>query len=83
VRSAQLEQRYAEGVTSRGRTPLREVHPRPPDGEKDHRVADETFERVGFTDCVTQPARGLRDGDDEDEIEEELEGCGRAVGLVR
>ena len=61
----------------------REVHPRPPDREEHHQVADEALERVRLADRVVQPARRLGDGDDEDEIEEELERCGRAVGLVR
>ena len=44
-----------------------------PDGEEDHQVADEPLHRVGLTDRVVQAAGGLRDGDHEDEIEEELE----------
>jgi hypothetical protein len=38
---------------------------------------------VGFGDGMMQTARCLGDGDDEDQIEEELERCGRAVRLVR
>ena len=39
--------------------------------------------RVRFSDRVMQPARGLRDRDDEDEVEEELERRGGPVVLVR
>ena len=61
----------------------REVHPRPPDREEDHQESEEALERVSFADRMVQPARRLGDRDDEDEIEEELERCRRAVGLVR
>lgn len=43
----------------------------------------ETFRGVGFADGVMEAAGSLGNGDDEDEIEEELERCRRAVGLVR
>ena len=66
-----------------GRSEPCEVHPRPPDGEEDHQEADEALKRVGVADRVMEPARGLGDGDDEDEIEEQLERRGRAVMLVR
>ncbi len=38
---------------------------------------------MGFSDRVMQPARRLRDRDDEDEVEEELERRGGPVMLVR
>ena len=73
--------RHVVAVVRRGEPG--EVHPRPPDGEEDHQVADEAFERVGLGDGVMQPARRLRDGDDEDEVEEQLERRRGAVWLVR
>ena len=49
-----------------GRREPREVHPRPPDGEEHHQVADEPVERVRLGDRVVQAARRLGDRDDED-----------------
>ena len=56
----------------RGRKPC-EVHPRPPDGKEHHRIAGQAGSGVRFGDRVVQSARDLRDGDNEDQIEEELE----------
>ena len=66
-----------------GRGEPGEVHPRPPDGEEDHQVAEEALECVRLRDGVVQPARRLGDGDNEDEVEEELERRRGAVWLVR
>ena len=60
-----------------------EVHPRPPDGEEHHQVADEARERVRVGDGMVQSGGRLRDRDDEDEIEQQLQGRGGAVRLVR
>ena len=51
-----------------------EVHPGPPDGKEDHQVSDEPVEGVGLGDGVVQATGRLGDGDDEDQVEEELEG---------
>ncbi len=66
-----------------GRRKPCEVHPRPPDGKEHHRVAGQPGGGVRFGDRVVQAARDLRDGDDEDQIEEQLERRRRAVRLVR
>ena len=67
-------------VVVRRREP-RVVHPRPPDREPGHRVADDRrVVRVG--EPVVQLGRVARDGDDEDEVEEQLERGGGTVRLV-
>ena len=55
-----------------------------------HQMAKKTIRKptspcsaCACSDRVMQPARRLGDGDDEDEIEEQLERRGRAVMLVR
>ena len=60
-----------------------EIHPRPPDREEHHQVADEAFERVGRRDRVMQAARRLGDCDDEHQVEQQLQGRGRTMTLVR
>jgi hypothetical protein len=67
-------------VVERGREPG-EVHPGPPDGEEDQREADQGVLEVPLHQAVVETVGGLGDGDDEGEIEEELERRRGAVGL--
>ena len=59
-----------------------EAHPRPPDREERHRVREDRLGDVVVRDPVVEGRRGSRDGDDDDEVEEELERGRRPVGLV-
>ena len=51
----------------------REVHPRPPDREEDEWIREQHVRRVSVHQTVVQTRRGLRDGDDERQIGEQLE----------
>ena len=66
-----------------GRSEPGEVHPGPPDGEEDHQVSEQGFDGVGVGNRVVQTAGRLSDRDDEDEVEEQLEGRRGAVRFVR
>lgn len=59
-----------------------EVHPRPPDGEEDHRVVEDALARVSRRHGVHQLAARLGDGHDEAQVEEELQRRRDAVRLV-
>ena len=72
----------ADVVVVVGRREPRVVHPRPPDGEPGERVPEQR-PVVGRGEPVVQLRGVARDGHDEDEVEEELEGGGRAAVLVR
>ena len=59
----------------------RDVHPRPPDGEEHHEVARQARGQVRLALRVVQLVGRRGDGDDEAEVEEQLERGGGAVRL--
>jgi hypothetical protein len=60
-----------------------EVHPRPPDGEEHHREAGQGGPEMTLDQGVVEAGAGLGHGHDERQVEEQLERCGRPVGLGR
>ena len=56
-----------------GRREPGEVHPGPPDREEHHEVPDQRRGRVALLDAVAECGRGLRDGDHEGQVEQQLE----------
>ncbi len=59
-----------------------EVHPGPPHAEEDEEVADHPGAGMALRERVHQPGAGLGDGDDEAEVEEQLQRGGGTVELV-
>jgi hypothetical protein len=55
-----------------GRCEPREVHPRPPDGEEDERVADQHVAHLPIGQALLEAVGGLSDGYDKGEVEEQL-----------
>ena len=60
-----------------------EVHPCPPDGEEDHQERDDAFQEVAVGELVVERHPGLSHGDDEAQVDEQLERGRRAVRLIR
>ena len=66
-----------------GRCEPGEVHPRPPDREEDDQVVDEAVPDLPDDQVVVQRRRCARDGHDEAQVEQELEGCRGSMRLGR
>jgi hypothetical protein len=60
-----------------------EVHPGPPDGEEHHQERHDRGKPGGRLDVSVERRRDLRDGDDEGQVEQQLERAGCAIALVR
>ena len=61
----------------------REVHPRPPHGEEDGDVGEQGVTELAAGEAVVQRVGRLGDGDDEAQVEEQLQRRRRPEGLVR
>ena len=68
------------GVECRGEP--REVHPRPPDRQEQDDVAQDAVADLPVDEIVVEGARHLRDGDDEAQVEQQLERSRAAMCLL-
>jgi hypothetical protein len=72
--------RHVVGVVGRGEPG--EVHPRPPHPEEGHQEPHDPVADVPGDELVVQPTRRLGDGDDEAQVDEQLQRRGPPVFLV-